>query len=281
MCKTKRKISAFLSDKGNVALWGCGGLGKASLRDFIDKDRLDVVIDKTKHGEVFAGQVVLSPDAVDRSKIDTVIITSAAHHQIREELKQGGFEGKVYYIYELVSEVYAGSTNDFQLLWLDILAVKNANIFRLFLDKPQLFVNVTFRAGNFCAKYWYLKPLYWIIYLLHAITCLLTSVQLPLGTSIGGGFAIAHYGTIVFSKRAKIGNFFTIYHGCTVGTNYSGKAPVIGDYVTQYAGSHILGDTHIADYCTIGANSVVLDLTSEVGDTIVGSPAKIKRKSKK
>lgn len=281
MFKTKEKISAFLSDKGRIAMWGAGGLGNASLRDFLDKDRINFILDKMKHGEVVGGQVVLSPDDFDFSKVETVIITSAAHHQIREQLKETGFKGEIYYIYELVAKVFADSTNDFEYLWLDILAVKNANIFRLFLDKPQLFVNVTFRTASFCAKYWYLKPLYWIVYILHALVCLLTSVQLPIGTTIGAGFGIAHYGTIVFSKRAKIGSFFTIYHGCTVGTNYTGKAPVIGDFVTQYAGSHILGESHIADYCTIGANSVVLDLTSGHGDTIVGSPAKIKKRTKK
>ena len=279
MFGVKNKISAFLSDKGKIAVWGAGGLGKTSLKYYLDISKLEYLIDKTRHGEDEAGFQIKSPDEADLSGIDTLIICSAAHPQIRAAAKAKGFEGQIYYIYELIAEIYKDSDNDFDYLLLDIIAVKNSNIFRLLVDKPQIFVNITFRTANFFKKYWFLLPVYWVLYLIHAIMCLWTGVQLPLGTKIGPGFGIAHYGTIVFSARAKIGSFFTIYHGCTVGTNFTGKAPVIGDFVTQYAGSHILGDSHIADYCTIGANSVVLDLDSEAGDTIVGSPARIIRKA--
>jgi len=275
----KNKIGAFLADKGKIAVWGAGGLGKTSFKYYLEPSRVICLIDKIRHGESEAGFDIKSPDEADLSGIDMLIICSAAHPQIKAAAKEKGFKGEIYYIYELIAEVYKDSSNDFEYLLLDILAVKNANIFRLLIDKPQVFVNITFRTANFCKKYWFLLPLYWLSYLLHAIVCLVVGVQLPIATSIGPGFGIAHYGTIVFSARAKIGSFFTIYHGCTVGTNFTGKAPVIGDFVTQYAGSHILGNSNIADYCTIGANSVVLDLDSETGDTIVGAPARIIRKA--
>ena len=278
MSKVKTKISTFLSNKGRIAVWGAGGLSRASFKYFLKSKQINCVTDKTILGQSFNGFLVLAPEEVNFSEIDTLVICSSAHHQIRAHARKLGFKGEFFYIYELIAEAYKGSTNDLDYLFVDILAVKNSNLVRLFLDKPQLLVNLTFRTASYCSKYWYLAPLYWVLYILHALVCLLTSVQLPLGTQIGPGFGIAHYGTIVFSKRAKIGSFFTIYHGCTVGTNFTGKAPVIGDFVTQYAGSHLLGDTHINDHCTIGANSVVLDLISQAGDTIVGSPATIKRK---
>ena len=277
----KSKISKVLEKKGRLAVWGAGGLGKASFKYFLDVKNIDTVIDKTLHGQLIENFKIQAPDEVDFDKINTLIICSSAHSQIRKSALNNGFKGEIYYIYELIAEIYKDSDSEFDYLKLDILAVKNSNILRLFLDKPQLLVNVTFRLGNQFSKYWCLAPLYWLFYLLHTITCLLTSVQLPLGTKIGPGFGIAHYGTIVFSKRAEIGSFFTIYHGCTVGTNFTGKAPIIGDFVTQYAGSHVLGKCFIGDYAVIGANSVALDLDSKTGDIIVGAPAAIKRKDGK
>ena len=277
----KNKIDNFLPQNKTIAVWGAGGLGQASFKYYLNPSKIDFVIDKTKHGQSLFNKTILPPEKMDFTKVDILIICSAAHAQIRTQAESLGFKGKVYYIYELIAEVFKDSSSEFDALKLDIYAVKNANIFRLFLDKPQLLVNLTFRTGNFLSKHWYLAPLYWIMYFLHAITCLLTSIQLPLKTQIGPGLGFAHYGTIVFSKRAQIGSFFTIYHGCTVGTNFTGKAPVIGDFVTQYAGSHILGDSNIADHCVIGANSVALDIDSAQGDTIIGAPAKIKRKTKK
>ena len=88
----------------------------------------------------------------------------------------------------------------------------------------------------------------------------------------------AHFGTIVFTARTEIGAFFTIYHGCTVGTDDTGKAPKIGNYVTQFAGSHVLGDCLIGSFARIGANAVVLGIQEPLGEcSFVGIPAKVRR----
>lgn len=281
MSALKTKISLFLSDKGTIAIWGASGLGRTTLKYFIDEKNIKYIMDKTLHGQELEGLTILAPETLQSLNIDTLIICSAAHTQIKSQARKMGFQGQIFFIYEIIDEIYKNSDNPFAFLWLDILAVKNCNFFRLLIDKPQIFVNITFRTATYLSKNPYFLPLYFIFYILHALVCLITSVQLPLGTKIGPGFAIAHFGTIVFSKRADIGSFFTIYQGCTVGTNFSGKAPVIGNFVTQYAGSHILGDSYIADSCVIGANSVVLDLKSGIGDVIVGSPAIIKRSKEK
>lgn len=277
MSETKTRLKQFLSDKGSLAIWGAGGLGQNCLKHFLDQQNIAYILDKTRAGEYLNGQIILAPHKLTELPVNTLIICSAAHAQIKAEALKMGFKGEIFYIYEIIGEVYKTSSNDLEFLRLDILATQNSHLLRLLIDKPQIWVNITFRLATYLSKKPYLRPLYWIFYVLHAFICLLTSVQLPLGTKIGPGFVIAHYGTIVFSKRAKIGSFFNIYHGCTVGTNFSGKAPVIGNFVTQYAGSHVLGDCLIADKCVIGANSVVLDLKTDIGDVIVGSPAVIKR----
>ena len=278
MSSIKNKISEYLSNKGTIAVWGAGGLSSTSLKYFIKNEQITKVFDIHIYGTMINGIPVICPSKEELEQVDVLVICSAAHQQIKSQAQDLGFSGEIYYIYELIAEIYKDSSNELDFLKLDIIAVKNSNIIRLLIDKPQILVNITFRTARYLSKYWYLTPVYWVMYLIHAFVCLLTSVQLPLKTEIGPGFGIAHYGTIVFSQRAKIGSFFTIYHGCTVGTNFTGKAPVIGDFVTQYAGSHVLGNTNIANNCVIGANSVVLDLNTQEGDTIVGLPAKIKRK---
>jgi serine O-acetyltransferase len=50
---------------------------------------------------------------------------------------------------------------------------------------------------------------------------------------------------------------------------------VIGDNVTMYAGSMVLGDIHIGDNSIIAANSVVIE-SCPPNSVLIGSPAKIK-----
>ena len=88
---------------------------------------------------------------------------------------------------------------------------------------------------------------------------------------------IHHISGIIMSPEVKIGKNFTIYQGVTVGRVHSGKkagVPTVGDNVTAFAGSKILGNIKIGDNVIIGANAVVL---SDVPDnvTVGGIPAKI------
>ena len=50
---------------------------------------------------------------------------------------------------------------------------------------------------------------------------------------------------------------------------------MIGDFVTQFAGSHILGKCRIGNNVRVGANAVVLGLTVPDGASAVGVPAKV------
>lgn len=72
---------------------------------------------------------------------------------------------------------------------------------------------------------------------------------------IGKGLLVVHgFSTIINAK--KIGENFTIYQQCTVGHGKTGN-PVIGNNVTMYAGSIIVGNITIGDNCVIGAGAVV------------------------
>ncbi|MCR4861361.1 MAG: transferase [Ruminococcus sp.] len=60
--------------------------------------------------------------------------------------------------------------------------------------------------------------------------------------------------------RAKYGNHFFFYQGCTVGGNYNKgvlEYPVIGKNVTMYSNSKILGNSIIGDNTLIAANAYI------------------------
>ena len=93
--------------------------------------------------------------------------------------------------------------------------------------------------------------------------------------NIGPGLAIVHYGTIVISSAAKIGNNCRIHAGVNIGASGGQlNAAEIGDNVYIGPGAKIVGNVHIGNNCVIGANAVVVhDVPPSV--TVGGIPAKI------
>lgn len=62
--------------------------------------------------------------------------------------------------------------------------------------------------------------------------------------------------------RAVYGDYFFFYQGCTVGGNFKGdkiKYPVLGEYVTMFSNSKILGDCRIGNHVIIAANAYIKD----------------------
>ncbi|AYK14901.1 MAG: serine acetyltransferase [Methanosarcina flavescens] len=116
----------------------------------------------------------------------------------------------------------------------------------------------------------YLK---YILYRYHKMSIRL-GFTIPLNV-FGPGLCIAHRGTIVVNKNAKVGKNCRI-HACTnIGSNIDGvSAPQIGNNVYIGPGAKIFGDITIADNIAIGANSVVNKSFYEKGISIAGVPAR-------
>ena len=57
----------------------------------------------------------------------------------------------------------------------------------------------------------------------------------------------------------------------------SGAAPEIGNFVTIYAGSHVLGGSRLGDHSKVGAMSLMLDLETDGYCTVAGIPATVKK----
>lgn len=111
------------------------------------------------------------------------------------------------------------------------------------------------------------------------------SLSQKLGFSIGlnvfgPGLSIAHYGCIVVSNLATVGEFCRIHENVTIGVTdeaywgNNGQAATIGNRVFIATGAKIIGDVTIADDVVIGANAVVVKDILEPGTTWAGVPAK-------
>lgn len=85
-------------------------------------------------------------------------------------------------------------------------------------------------------------------------------IQIPIGTQIGDGFYIGHFGNIIISKNAKIGRNCNLAQGVTIGQVNRGALtgyPVIGDKVWIGANTVIVGAIHIGNDVLIAPNSFV------------------------
>lgn len=88
---------------------------------------------------------------------------------------------------------------------------------------------------------------------------------------IGQGLCVVHGGNVHLNCE-RIGKNLTVYQGVTFGI-HEGKRPIVGDNVTAYPNSVIVGGVKVGDNATIGALSYVSHDVPP-GATVVGSPAR-------
>lgn len=104
------------------------------------------------------------------------------------------------------------------------------------------------------------------------------SIHIGQTAKIGKNLKFPHPLSIVLGLGIEIGDNCTIYQNVTIGTKHSlknneVKYPKIGNNVTIYPGSIILGDVKIGDNAIIGASTLILK-DVEPNTTYVGNPAK-------
>ncbi len=105
------------------------------------------------------------------------------------------------------------------------------------------------------------------------------NLGMKLGFSIpcnvfGPGLAIVHYGNIVVSSDASVGENCRIHSGVNIGANAGeSKAATIGNNVYIGPGAKIIGNVRIGNNVCIGANAVIVK-NVEPGITVGGIPAR-------
>jgi serine O-acetyltransferase len=129
-------------------------------------------------------------------------------------------------------------------------------------DKPSLLLVLLFRLGNSINKI-KIFPLRFVFSFFHrpiyVFYEILTGINIPVGTKIGGGLRVYHFGTIIINKKSIIGENCKIRPCVVIGNkNDNGSSPIIGDNCNIGAGAKILGEIVIGNNVTIGANAVVV-----------------------
>lgn len=102
-------------------------------------------------------------------------------------------------------------------------------------------------------------------------------IEIPPGATIGKGFYIGHWGSVVVNTNVIIGENCNISHGVTIGVAPRGKkkgVPTIGNNVYIGPGAKIIGKINIGNNVAIGANAVVTDNVPN-NSVVVGVPAKV------
>lgn len=88
----------------------------------------------------------------------------------------------------------------------------------------------------------------------------------------GPGLCLAHYGSIIISRHAKIGSNCVI-HGCVnIGAHpKTGGAPIIGNNVFIGLGAKLFNRITIADDVMVGANAVVSKDVLTPGSVVISA----------
>ena len=120
------------------------------------------------------------------------------------------------------------------------------------------------------------KALSLVYKILYKLIQVIAGIELPCEAKIGRNFVIDHFGGIVVSGYARIGENCRIRSGVVIGLRRIEEpcAPTIGDNVDIGAGAKLLGAITIGSNVLIGANAVVL---CDVPDNsvAVGIPAAV------
>jgi serine O-acetyltransferase len=100
----------------------------------------------------------------------------------------------------------------------------------------------------------------------------------PVNTT-GPGLCLAHVGTIVINRRARVGADCRIHAGTNLGEGRGG-APVVGDGCYIGPGAVLVGGVELGEGCIVGANAVVTR-SFPPNSVLAGVPARTLRTSEK
>ena len=92
--------------------------------------------------------------------------------------------------------------------------------------------------------------------------------------NLAPGLILPHPYAVVIHSNAVIGSDCIFYQSVTIGADKVGQVPTIGNRVTIYAGSVLIGNIYVGDDSVIGANSFV-NIDVPKNSTAFGNPARI------
>lgn len=141
----------------------------------------------------------------------------------------------------------------------------------------------------------YCNYLYWVSHLLYEdseteiadkvyyLNKMLNSVELFYAVDLPDIWSCEHPGGGVMG-RAVYGNYFYFYQGCTVGGNGvigKEKYPTIGEHVTMFSDSKIIGESCIGNNVIISANTYIINADIPDNSMVFGQSPNLIIKPKK
>jgi len=139
---------------------------------------------------------------------------------------------------------------------------------------PGFWFTFILRKASLHSKF---NPLGLFYRLLHREYTYKFGYQIPVPTKIGKGLYIGHFGNVVVSPKAIIGDYCNLSQGVTIGRISIGAkigAPTIGNKVWFGTGSIIVGGITIGDNVLIGPGAFV-NFNVPSHSIVIGSPGKI------
>ncbi len=111
----------------------------------------------------------------------------------------------------------------------------------------------------------------------------ITGIEIHPGAKIGRGLFIDHGMGVVIGETSILGNNVTLFQGVTLGGTGKERGkrhPTLGNNVVVGTGAKVLGNIHVGDNVSIGANAVVIrDVPPN--STVVGVPGRVAKKEGK
>lgn len=280
MTALRRLAASKVENFQHVVLWGSGGLGRQALREWLPAGKARIIIDSNvnRHSSVLDGIDIVAPEHFPLGDADCVIVATTAYLEVCQQLAALGYRGATLNAYELLLSDDHESMDELTKLKVDIAVQKSGSWFEFLLDRPQIWSNITYRLCRHARNRRWIWPLQPLLRIWHSLATSYLSIYLPLDVEAGPGLAFAHYGTIVFRAGVRLGAFCTLYHNATLGSDETGEKPIIGNFVTIYTGSTLVGDCVLGDYTRVGAHTLGVGLKAEGHCTVVGNPARIVRR---
>lgn len=142
------------------------------------------------------------------------------------------------------------------------------NLFLVVLFEPRTMCVILYRINR-----WIARRNYTLSRFLHARRMVWYANEISPHAMIGSHFRVAHLPGIIIGKGVRIGDKCSIYNDVTIGAKGLGdkSVPVIGNGVTIFTGSKILGGITIGDNVVIGALSFV-DIDIPDNSIVYGIP---------